>query len=117
MQFAEIVLPDQMPVHVVTVQTFRAKKRDDILAVGRRGAVGMRGLEMPLDFGFADMRIFGPQDVAGIELQANNLPTPLSCVLCRLAGSTRPASFQRRFVGFRVDCRRQEYTITPYDRS
>ena len=112
-KFSEIVFPDQSPIEVKTVKARRAKECDDIFSIGGRSAVGMRGLQVPLDGWRTDMSVFGPQHHPRFKLQTLDLPCPFARIRRRLSGPTRPTGFDGWILSIRVDCCCQEDTITP----
>src|SRR5262249_731796 len=78
---AEVAFPQEPAREVVTVQPFRAEAGDDVLAVGRRGAVGLAALPVPLDLRHALVGRPRPEDRARVAVQAKHLPGVLRRVV------------------------------------
>ncbi len=74
-QRSQVLFPSQAPGEIVTIKALGTKERDDVCAIGRHGAVGVRGLGMA----FADRNTFVgrrfPHDRARSLVQAIDHPT------------------------------------------
>src|SRR5439155_8006817 len=71
---AEVPLPEEGAGEVVAVQPLRPEAGDDVPAVGRRGAVRLAALQVPLDLRHSLVRRPRPQDLAGVAVEAEHLP-------------------------------------------
>src|SRR5262249_30879606 len=113
---AQVALPEQLPVEVVAVEPLRPEAGDDALAVGRRGAVRLTALEVPLDLRDALVGGAGPEDRARLAVEADHLPGVLADVVDR--GDVAVVADAELRVGLAaVDRGRDEHTVAPHDRA
>src|SRR5262245_16983482 len=70
----EVALPDQVAGEVVAVEPLGAEAGDEALAVGRRGAVRLAALEVPLDLRHALVGGLRPEYPTGVAVEAEDLP-------------------------------------------
>jgi hypothetical protein len=73
-QAAEILLPQQLAIGVVTIETLRTKKCHHVLPVGCRCCRGLTGFRMSLGLRNSFVRDFLPDDLAGALVETINTP-------------------------------------------
>src|SRR5262249_7446613 len=95
------------------VQPLRAEAGDDALAVGRRGAVGLAALEVPLDLRHALVGGPRPEDLARVAVQAEDLPGVFRLVVDGIDGAVVADLDLRVLVA--ADGRGDEDAVAPDD--
>src|SRR5262245_41467774 len=78
---AHVALPELLAGEVVAIESIAAEAGDDTLAIGGDGAIGLAPLQMPLDLGNPLERLFVPENLARVALEAENVPGVLRLVV------------------------------------
>src|SRR5205823_515815 len=89
---------------------------DDVPAVGRRGAVGLAALQMPLDLRHPLVGRPRPEDVAGVAVEAEHLPGVFAGVVDGAdVAVVADADLRVRLAA--ADRRGDEHPVAPDDRA
>ena len=78
---SEIAVPFQIAVKVVAVESFRAEKGHEILAVDSEAGIGLGGFDMTRGAGNALMRGVAPELFAGFFVETQNDPLVIAGVV------------------------------------
>lgn len=73
-QVPEIFSPQQRAVEIVAEQTFRSEKTDEMFAIGGRRGISVGRFGVALDFGYAFVRRFFPENSSIDLVQTEDLP-------------------------------------------
>src|SRR5207248_5515598 len=86
----QVLLPLQLAVERVAVETFGAEKRDHPFAIGRDGCVGVRRFRVAAGLGLTSMRGLAPENFTGLLIEAIEHPFLLGVVIGRVAAAVQP---------------------------
>jgi len=114
LQHPEVLLPEKRAFQVVAVESLGAEKRHHVLAVRRRGRVGVRRFRVALHLGDAFVRRPLPQDLTGVLVQTVDLPLMNDILADRLDVPVEP-HFEGG-IALGADRRGDEEAIAPDNR-
>ncbi len=112
---AEVLLPEQLPLHVEDVEPFGAEEGRDAFAVGRERGVGVARLGVPLHLRHALVDALMPFDGTGLLVERVDPPFVRRVVLDRRDVAVE-ADLQIR-VRLAADGRGDEHVVPPDDRT
>src|SRR5262249_31890296 len=109
----EILLPEQVPIEVETVESLSAKRSHDVLPICNWGRGGLAGFGVPLDFGNPFMSHPFPLNFASVFVQAVNSPGMTGNILGRFHVAVKSVAVLR--LRITTDSRCEEKEVTPND--